>query len=115
MAINGDFASVLGKYADKIEHATDVIELRRLQRESTRKAIRSTNVLRLEHDQSWPFTLEDHVEHFLRLAPKMRPEIEYFLKHAKNPTSTAAKFSAALNSFTEWLLERHSLQGKPPS
>jgi hypothetical protein len=45
----------------------------------------------------------------------MRPDIEYFLKHAKNPTSTAAKFSAALNSFTEWLLERHSLQGKPPS
>lgn len=35
MAINGDFASALGKYADKIEHATDVIELRRLQRESS--------------------------------------------------------------------------------
>ena len=71
LAINGDFASILGKYAEKIEHKTDAIELRRLQREASRKIIRSTNVLRMEQDESWPLTLEDHVELFLQIAPEI--------------------------------------------
>lgn len=109
LAVNGDFASVLGKYAKKIEHTVDAIELRRLQREASRKLIRSTNILRTEQDESWPLTLEDHVELFLRVAPKMKPEIDYFLTHARKPNSEADTFSAALRSFTDWLLEQQAL------
>jgi predicted nucleotidyltransferase len=113
LAVNGDFASILGKYAEKIEHTTDAIELRRLQREASRKLIRSTNILRMEQDESWPLTLEDHVELFLQIAPKMKPEIDYFLKHARTPSSEADTFSAALNFFTDWLQEQQALRGIP--
>lgn len=113
LAVNGDFASMLGKYAKRIEHTTDAIELHRLQREASRKLIRSTNILRMEQDESWPLTLEDHAELFLQRAPDMRSEIDYFLEHARTPSSGASTFSAALNSFTEWLLEQLALRGIP--
>ncbi|WP_339502932.1 nucleotidyltransferase domain-containing protein [Pseudomonas silesiensis] len=114
MAVNGDFALVLGKYATSIECTTDTEQLRRLQREASRKLIRSTNILRLDQEQSWPLTLEDYVELFLRVAPKMRHEIDYFLRQARVPDATADTFSAALRSFTDWMLEQQTRRGLLP-
>ncbi|OPK09935.1 MULTISPECIES: nucleotidyltransferase domain-containing protein [Pseudomonas] len=114
MAVNGDFALALGKYATSIECTTDTEQLRRLQREASRKLIRSTNILRLDQEQSWPLTFEDYVELFLRVAPKMRHEIDYFLRQARVPDSTADTFSAALRSFTDWMLEQQVRRGILP-
>lgn len=113
LAVNGDFASILEEYAERIEHTTGAIELHRLQREASRKLIRSTNILRMEQDESWPLTLEDHAELFLQLAPDMKCEIDYFLMHARTPSSEASTFLAALNSFTDWLLKQLALRGIP--
>ncbi|MNG14575.1 hypothetical protein D3C84_983400 [compost metagenome] len=113
MAVNGDFARMLRKYATSIECTTDTEQLRRLQREASRKLIRSTNILRLDQEQSWPLTLEDYVELFLRVAPKMRHDIDYFLRQARVPDSTADTFSAALRSFTDWMLEQQARRGIP--
>ncbi|VVN02716.1 nucleotidyltransferase domain-containing protein [Pseudomonas fluorescens] len=114
-AVNGDFALVLRKYATSIECTTDTEQLRRLQREASRKLIRSTNILRLDQEQSWPLTLEDYVELFLRVAPKMKHKIEYFLRHARVPDSTADTFSATLRSFADWMLDQQARRGILPN
>ncbi|MBN3965394.1 nucleotidyltransferase domain-containing protein [Pseudomonas gregormendelii] len=114
MAVNGDFARVLRQYATSIECTTDTEQLLRLQREASRKLIRSTNILRLDQEQSWPLSLEDYVELFLRVAPEMKHKIEYFLRHARAPDSEANTFSTTLRSFIGWMLEGQARRGTLP-
>lgn len=77
IAVNGDFESVLTRYADLIDQATTPTQSLRLQREASRKLIRSTQVLRSEQDLMWPQTLEEHVELFVQHYPCMRMQISF--------------------------------------
>jgi hypothetical protein len=52
---------------------------------------------------------EDHVELLLQIAPKMKPEIDWFLNHARTPSSEADTFPTALNFFIDWLQEQQAL------
>lgn len=103
IAVNGDFASVLKRYADLIDQAATPTQSLRLQREASRKLIRSTQVLRSEQDLLWPQTLEEHVELFVQLFPCKRMQISFFLSQAKRPDAKPKEFTAQLRSFLHWM------------
>ena len=77
--------------------------IRKLIKESARKAIRSTNILRLESDPDWPDSLEDHVIRFERSFPEKGDEMRYLLTQAKNPDAKREDFSTRLQNFTSWM------------
>ncbi|MCR4539911.1 nucleotidyltransferase domain-containing protein [Pseudomonas sp. 18.1.10] len=103
IAVNGDFASVLTRYAELIEQAATPMQSQRLQREASRKLIRSTQVLRSEQDLLWPQTLEEHVELFFQHFPCMRVKICFFLSQARRPDAKPKEFTAQLRSFSHWM------------
>lgn len=103
LAVNGDFGVVLRSYAERIEQANDSIELQRLQKEASRKLIRATNVLRANEDSTWPQTLEDHAWQLMQRHPSVKPQIDFFLSHARSPTASAEDFSRRLRACVEWM------------
>ena len=103
IAVNGDFESVLTRYADLIDQATTPTQSLRLQREASRKLIRSTQVLRSEQDLMWPQTLEELVEQFVQHYPSMRMQISFFLSQARNPDAKPKKFTTQLHDFLTWM------------
>lgn len=103
IAVNGDFESVLTRYADLIDQATTPTQSLRLQREASRKLIRSTQVLRSEQDLMWPQTLEELVEQFVQHYPSMRMQISFFLSQARNPDAKPKKFTTQLHHFLTWM------------
>lgn len=104
MAVNGDFESVLTRYADLIDQAATPTQSLRLQREASRKLIRSTQVLRSEQDLMWPQTLEEHVELFVQHFPCMRMQICFFWSQARSPDAKPKEFTAQLRSFLHWMI-----------
>lgn len=103
IAINGDFESVLTRYADLIDQAATPTQSLRLQREASRKLIRSTQVLRSEQELMWPQTLEEHVELFVQHYPCMRMQMFFFLSQARNPYAKPKEFTAHLRNFLIWM------------
>ncbi|UVL00749.1 nucleotidyltransferase domain-containing protein [Pseudomonas sp. B21-048] len=103
IAVNGDFESVLTRYADLIDQAATSTQSLRLQREASRKLIRSTQVLRSERDSMWPHTLEEHVELFIQHYPCMSMQISFFLSQARNPCAKPKEFTTQLHSFLTWM------------
>ena len=99
IAVNGDFESELTRYADLIDQATTPTQSLRLQREASRKLIRSTQVLRSEKDLMWPQTLEEHVELFVQHYPCMSMQISFFLSQARSPYAKPKEFTAQLHFF----------------
>lgn len=75
----------------------------RLQREASRKLIRSTQVLRSEQDLMWPQTLDEHVELFIQHFPCMCMQICFFLSQARSPDAKSKEFIAQLRSFLIWM------------
>ncbi|WP_313207301.1 nucleotidyltransferase domain-containing protein [Stenotrophomonas sp.] len=98
---NGDFVSELHRLAKLIEQESNSAQLRSLQREAARKAIRATNVLRAEHGGDWPLTLSDYATSFIRAEPGMRTQASYFLRNACAPQACASEFAARLNDFAQ--------------
>ncbi|VVQ29486.1 hypothetical protein PS943_01337 [Pseudomonas fluorescens] len=103
IAVSGDFESVLTRYANLIDQATTPTQSLRLQREASRKLIRSTQVLRSEQDLMWPQTLEEHVELFVQHHPCMSMQISFFLSQAKNPYAKPKEFTTHLHDFLTWM------------
>jgi predicted nucleotidyltransferase len=103
IAVNGDFESVLTRYADLIDQANTPTQSLRLQREASRKLIRSTQVLRSEQDLTWPQTLEEHVELFVQHYPRMRMQMSFFLSQARNPDLKPKEFTTRLYDFLTWM------------
>jgi predicted nucleotidyltransferase len=103
LAVNGDFGAVLRSYAQGIDQANHPIELQRLQKEASRKLIRATNVLRTDEDSTWPQNLEDHARQLLQRHPSVKPQIDFFLSHARSPTASGEDFSHRLRAFVEWM------------
>lgn len=103
IAVNGDYQTVLTRYADHIDQATDPQNVQRLQREASRKLIRSTNLLRSDQQLMWPHTLEEHVGLFLQQYPSKRIQISYFLTQAKFPCAQPNEFSTQLRQFPTWM------------
>jgi len=103
IAVNGDFESELTRYADLIDQATTPTQSLRLQREASRKLIRSTQVLRSEKDLMWPQTLEEHVELFVQHYPCMSMQISFFLSQARSPYAKPKEFTAQLHFFLTWM------------
>jgi len=102
LALNGDFYPVLSRYAEQIDQPAPPSEVKRLQREASRKLIRSTNTLRSDQDPGWPHTLEEHVAQFVGRYPAQRAQVEFFLRHSHQPTASAAEFTARLRDFCQW-------------
>ncbi|EPL14442.1 nucleotidyltransferase domain-containing protein [Pseudomonas sp. CF161] len=102
LALNGDFYPVLSRYADQIDQPAQPSEVRRLQREASRKLIRATNILRSDQDPGWPLTLEEHVAQFVQCYPAQQAQIEFFLRHSQQPTASAEEFTARLRDFCQW-------------
>jgi hypothetical protein len=75
----------------------------RLQREASRKLIRSTHVLRSEEASTWPHTLEEHVAMFVRGYPQRVTHIAFFLFEARNPGATMENFITRLRAFLDWM------------
>ncbi|MBK5418123.1 nucleotidyltransferase domain-containing protein [Pseudomonas sp. TH31] len=103
LAVNGDFEAVLNRYAERIERETDPDERSRLQREASRKLIRSTGILRSDQDLFWPQTLDEHTELFVKHYPSMAAQIEFFLSLATTSTAPANEFAAQLRVFVRWM------------
>jgi len=103
LAVNGDFESVLTRYAMQVEQAPTLKELQRLQREASRKLVRATHIFRSDQQPMWPQTLEDHVELFLQQYPSMSTQISYFLSQAKRPCAESNEFSTRLRQFLTWM------------
>lgn len=106
IAVNGDFGSVLTRYADRIDQAMTPTQSLRLQREASRKLIRSTQVLRSEQDLMWPQTLEEHVELFVQRFPSKSMQICFFLSQARRPDANSKEFTAQLRSFLHWMASK---------
>ena len=103
IAVNGDFESVLARYADLIEQAATPTQSLRLQREASRKLIRSTQVLRSEQDLMWPQTLVEHVEVFVQHFPSKSMQICFFLSQTRSPDAEPKEFTTQLRSFLIWM------------
>lgn len=99
LALNGDFPAVLSDYLKRIACAETETQRFRLQREASRKLIRSTQVLRSEEISTWPHTLEEHVAMFVRGYPQHATQIAFFLFEARNPGATMENFSRRLRAF----------------
>ncbi|WP_299484079.1 nucleotidyltransferase domain-containing protein [uncultured Roseibium sp.] len=103
LEMNGDFEQVLGKYHRLLHEARTAGNQIRLFTESSRKLIRSTNMLRKEEDQDWPDTLEEHVVRFQRLYPSHGGELDYFLRQAREPDAKPECFADRLEAFAGWM------------
>ncbi|MEG0636128.1 nucleotidyltransferase domain protein [Pseudomonas sp. DD1] len=108
IAVNADFEPVLARYADLINQAPPAAQTARLQREASRKLIRSTQVLRAERDLMWPQTLEEHVELFAQHYPHMNEQICFFLSQAHKPNAKPKAFTAQLHHFLTWMVSQAS-------
>ncbi|MGK5055604.1 hypothetical protein ACQ4WY_01535 [Janthinobacterium sp. LB2P49] len=80
----------------------------RLQREASRKLIRSCNILRQDGDPCWPASLDEHAALLLRHYPAMQAPMAYFLAQARPGAAPASGFTPALRQFTQWLAQQHS-------
>jgi predicted nucleotidyltransferase len=108
VAVNGDFAEVLGKYIDRLTLLTERHEQKKIQRAAARKLIRSTNLLRTDIDNSWPDTLDEYVSQFVTRYPQKADEIDYFLRESIDPGDNAVSFIQHLTAFIRWLDNVHS-------
>ncbi|OEZ50895.1 nucleotidyltransferase domain protein [Janthinobacterium sp. MP5059B] len=108
LAVNGDFARVLDEYAQRLDDERDPAVIARLQREASRKLIRSCNTLRQDGDPGWPASLDDHVALLLRHSPAMQAPIAYFLAQARPGAAPASGFTPALRQFTLWLAQQQA-------
>lgn len=107
-AVNGDFSSVLERYAQRIDTEADGATLARFRREASRKLIRATNVLRPVTSNHWPESLEDHMALFSDSYPEMAQQIEFFHMFAAPPGNepphmVATDFSDRLRAFSLWM------------
>ncbi|MEG1054662.1 MAG: nucleotidyltransferase domain-containing protein [Janthinobacterium sp.] len=108
LAVNGDFARVLDDYARRLDDERDPAAIVRLQREASRKLIRSCNLLRRDDDPGWPASLDEHAALLLRHAPAMQAQIDYFLAQARPGAAPASGFTPALRQFTRWLARQQA-------
>lgn len=103
LTVNGDFHTVLSTYLTRIACADTETQRLRLQREASRKLIRSTHILRSEEASTWPHTLEEHVAMFVRGYPQRVTHIAFFLFEARNPGATMENFITRLRAFLDWM------------
>lgn len=108
LAVNGDFARVLDDYARRLDDERDPAAIVRLQREASRKLIRSCNLLRQDGDPGWPASLDEHAALLLRHTPAMQAQIDYFLAQARPGAAPASGFAPALRQFTRWLARQQA-------
>lgn len=105
-ALNGDFAQVVAEYRERIQQASDEPTRLRLQREASRKLIRSTQTLRAQDALGWPHTLEEHVGAFVQQYPAMRIQVAYLLFEARNPSAERDAFLTRLDAFVAWMVSQ---------
>ncbi|WP_099667889.1 nucleotidyltransferase domain-containing protein [Janthinobacterium sp. 13] len=108
LAVNGDFARVLDDYARRLDDERDPAAIARLQREASRKLIRSCNLLRQDGDPGWPASLDEHAALLLRRYPAMQAQAAYFLAQARPGAAPASGFAPALRRFTQWLVQQQA-------
>ncbi|MED5612859.1 nucleotidyltransferase domain-containing protein [Janthinobacterium sp. P210005] len=108
LAVNGDFARVLDDYALRLDDERDPAAIARLQREASRKLIRSCNLLRQDGDPGWPASLDEHAALLLRRYPAMQAQAAYFLAQARPGAAPAGGFAPALRRFTQWLVQQQA-------
>ncbi|WDU64772.1 nucleotidyltransferase domain-containing protein [Pseudomonas poae] len=106
LAVNGDFEAVLGDYVARIAHADTEQQRLRLQREASRKLLRATQVLRPEHELTWPQTLEEHVALFVQHYPAKVTQVAFFLFEARNPSAAGDNFCVRLLAFVAWMVSQ---------
>ena len=109
LAVNGDYAHVLDAYARRLDEAREPATVVRLQREASRKLIRSCNILRQDGDPCWPTSLDQHAALLLQRYPAMQTKMAYFLAQAKPGAAPASGFTPALRQFTQWLARQQAL------
>lgn len=82
-----------------------------LQRSAARKAVRSTNILREDHDQDWPVTLKELDGKFNDHYPALTEEMDYLLRISHRPRGDIMVFASRLTTFSYWLnAEFHTSQ-----
>ncbi|OIN46082.1 DNA polymerase III subunit beta [Pseudomonas azotoformans] len=111
-AVNGDFEAVLTAYLTRLAGADNEQERLRLQREASRKLIRSTQILCGEQ-ASWPQTLEEHVALFVQGYPTRVTQVAFFLFEARNPSADRERFAARLQDFLSWMVSQRSHTAVP--
>ncbi|MGV8869657.1 MAG: nucleotidyltransferase domain-containing protein [Janthinobacterium svalbardensis] len=108
LAVNGDFVRVLDDYAQRLDDERAPVAIVRLQREASRKLIRSCNILRQDGDPGWPASLDEHAAQLLRHYPAMQAHMTYFLAQARAGAAPASGFTPALRQFTHWLAQQQA-------
>ncbi|NBF10844.1 nucleotidyltransferase domain-containing protein [Pseudomonas sp. Fl4BN1] len=103
LAVNGDFFAVLNDYAADIERERQPAQILRLQRQASRKLIRASNLLRAEHEPSWPHSLDEHVRLLLQRNPEMTGPIDELRQTAEATTPADAGFSDRLRQMAQWM------------
>lgn len=105
IAVNGDFDAALKRYAERMAQTSALAEIRRLQREASRKLIRSINVLRTDEDRSWPRELGEYAAQLLMHYPQLKEQVDFFLMQAKSPDASADQFIQQLQRFADWMMQ----------
>lgn len=113
LAVNGDFEGVLSAYLSRIARADTEHERLRLQREASRKLIRSTQIVCGVEGATWPQTLEEHVALFVQRYPMQVTQVAFFLFEARNPGADSERFLARLQAFLGWMVLQRSHTAVP--
>ncbi|MDO9346881.1 nucleotidyltransferase domain-containing protein [Pseudomonas pergaminensis] len=113
LAVNGDFEGVLSAYLSRIARADTEHERLRLQREASRKLIRSTQTVCGVEGATWPQTLEEHVALFVQRYPMQVTQVAFFLFEARNPSADSERFLARLQAFLGWMVLQRSHTAVP--
>jgi predicted nucleotidyltransferase len=103
LALNGDFAQVLEGYAQQLEQTRAPLQQQSLQRAAARKALRSANILRGEHERGWPCSLEEHAQLLSAAEPGMAEYAAFFLKQAYVPQGPVTEFVLRLRTYSALL------------
>ncbi|MCY4763692.1 nucleotidyltransferase domain-containing protein [Klebsiella aerogenes] len=103
VAVNGDFLPVLRELIAQMQSSPDDNKKLQLQRAAARKAIRATSILRSEHDEDWPETLEEHRIKLNARYPDKAEVMDYLLAASHEPHGDVADFKKQIMAFANWL------------
>jgi hypothetical protein len=103
VAVNGDFLEVVNGYVALMKPTLKPAQRHALQRSAARKAVRSTNILREDHDQDWPVTLKELGGKFNHRYPALADEMDYLLSISYRPRGDIMVFASRVTTFSYWL------------
>ncbi|WP_333610023.1 nucleotidyltransferase domain-containing protein [Pantoea piersonii] len=103
VAVNGNFRQVLTGLIIQMKASSDENKKLQLLRSAARKLVRSTNILRSDHDNEWPGTLHEHRDWFIARYPALAKDMDHLLAMSTGGRENIADAEKKLLDFASWL------------